>query len=54
MRIIKILPGEGENPEFAPDRKDQEGIECEGFLLMTFDKDQDLQSLHMDGSARRT
>ena len=34
--VVRILPGEGCNPEFAPDRKSQEGIKCNGFLLATF------------------
>jgi hypothetical protein len=34
--LIKILPGEGCNPDFAPDAEDQEGLELDGFVLMGF------------------
>lgn len=47
-KIIKILPGEGSNPEFAPDKEDQDGIECSGYLLMTF-ADDELKSVHLSG-----
>lgn len=35
-QIIKILPAEGTNPEFAPDKEEQEGIECDGYLVLGF------------------
>ena len=47
-KIIRILPAEGANPEFAPDRKQQEGIECDGYVLMCFVNEK-LSSLHIDG-----
>lgn len=40
--IIKVLPAEGSNPEFAQDAELQEGVECYGYVLMTFDKNHDL------------
>ena len=36
--IVKILPAEGTNPEFAPEQAMQKGIECHGFILLTFDE----------------
>lgn len=46
--IVKILPAEGSNPEFAPDPKEQEGIECYGYMMLLFDEDGDIRvsSLH--------
>ena len=34
--LIRILPAEGCNPDFAPDAEDQEGLELDGFVLMGF------------------
>ncbi len=42
--IIRVLPAEGSNPEFAPDPELQKGIECHGYVLMAFDKDHDLET----------
>lgn len=42
--IIRVLPAEGSNPEFAPDPELQKGIECHGYVLMTFDKNHDLET----------
>ena len=47
-KLIRILPTAECNPEFAPDKESQEGIECSGFLLMTFAGDE-LQSVHLSG-----
>ena len=41
--LIKILPAEGCNPEFAPDAKAQEGYEMSGFILMGFNEEAELQ-----------
>jgi len=46
-KIIKVLPAEGCNPEFAPDREAQEGTECKGYLLLCFGDDEKLSSVHM-------
>ena len=46
--IIKVLPAEGSNPEFAPEKELQEGIECYGFVLMTFDQDHDIETAIMN------
>lgn len=40
--IVKVMPAEGSNPEYAPEKELQEGIECHGFVLMTFDEEHDL------------
>jgi hypothetical protein len=45
--IIKVLPAEGSNPEFAPARELQAGVECYGYLLQTFDKEHSLNSACM-------
>lgn len=42
--IIKVLPAEGSNPEFAPEKVLQDGIECHGYVLMTFNEEHDLDS----------
>ena len=42
--IIKVLPAEGSNPEFAPGAELQEGIECHGYILMTFNKEHELET----------
>jgi len=34
--IVKILPGQDCNPEFAPDKSLQEGVECNGIFMLTF------------------
>jgi len=51
-RIIKILPAEGTNPEFAPDKEEQEGFECDGYLLLTF-TDEELHYIAMSGISTR-
>lgn len=38
--VVKIEPAEGSNPEFAPAKKEQEGIECTGYIVITFDGDE--------------
>ena len=35
--IIKILPAEGCNPEYAPESKAQAGTEADGFFLVCFE-----------------
>ena len=35
--VVKIEPAEGSNPEFAPAKTEQEGIECTGYIVITFD-----------------
>ena len=34
--IISVKPGKDCNPEFAPDIDLQNGVECEGFVIVTF------------------
>lgn len=51
--IVKIQPAEGSNPEFAPAKRLQEGTECDGFLLLTFDKDGKLKYSAMHGISRK-
>ena len=41
--IIKVLPAEGRNPDFAPEKELQDGIECHGYILMTFNKEHELE-----------
>ena len=36
--IVKVLPAEGCHPEFAPEGRILEGIECSGFLLAAIDE----------------
>lgn len=38
--VVKIVPAEGSNPEFAPAKAEQEGIECTGYIVITFDGDE--------------
>ena len=38
-RVIKVLPGEGCHPEFAPEIELQIGMECDGYFLMAFNND---------------
>jgi len=38
--VVKIEPAEGSNPEFAPAKVEQEGIECTGYIVITFDGDE--------------
>lgn len=38
--VVKIEPAEGSNPEFAPAKAEQEGIECTGYIVITFDGDE--------------
>jgi len=40
--IIKVLPAEGSNPDFAPEKELQDGIECHGYILMTFNEEHEL------------
>lgn len=47
--VIKVLPEEGCNPEFAPDEKMQEGLECCGFLVLAFDEDGKIDFSIMNG-----
>ena len=42
--IIKVLPAEGSNPEFAPDPELQKGIECYGYVLMTFNEEHEMET----------
>ena len=42
--IIKVLPAEGSNPEFAPEAELQEGIECHGYILMTFNNEHEMET----------
>ena len=42
--ILKVMPAEGSNPEFAPEQELQKGIECYGFVLMTFNEDHELET----------
>ena len=34
--IVRVLPAEGSNSEFAPDKDLQQGIECDGYVLLLF------------------
>lgn len=47
--LIKVLPADGCNPEFAPNEEEQHGMECKGYLLVTFDKDGDPEHEVMNG-----
>ena len=38
--VVKIEPAEGSNPEFAQAKAEREGIECTGYLVITFDGDE--------------
>lgn len=38
--VVKIEPAEGSNPEFAPAKAEREGIECTGYIVITFDGDE--------------
>lgn len=40
--VIRILPAEGCNPEFAPGQNEQEGMELAGYVLLGFDEEKDL------------
>lgn len=42
--IIKVLPAEGSNPEFAPDPELQKGVECYGYVLMTFNEEHEMET----------
>lgn len=42
--VVKVLPAEGCNPEFAPEQVMQQGIECHGFVLLTFDEKHELET----------
>ena len=42
--IVRVLPAEGSNPEYAPDAELQHGIECYGYILLTFDKEHDVET----------
>ena len=46
---IRFLPGEGCNPEFAPEKREQEGFECEGYFLLAFDENGELCSSLISG-----
>ena len=39
--IVKVLPAEGCHPEFAPEGRILDGIECSGFLLIAIDENVD-------------
>lgn len=43
-KIIKVLPAEGSNPEFAPEEELQQGVECYGYVLLTFDKEHEIET----------
>ena len=51
--IVKVLPAEGSNPEFAPGKYLQDGVECDGFLLLTFGKEGRLKSSALHGISRK-
>ena len=42
--IVYVKPAEGSNPEFAPEEELQKGVECYGYILLTFDKEHELST----------
>ena len=38
-KIVKVLPAEGANPEFKPDERLIEGIECRGMIMLLISND---------------
>ena len=38
--IIKVLPAEGCNEEYAPEKKEMDGIECDAYLILGFKKEE--------------
>ena len=39
--IVKVEPAEGCNPDFAPRKDLTDGIQCSGYVIITFDEDSD-------------
>jgi len=46
--LVKALPTDECNPEFAPDKALQDGVECAGYLLVPFDAEGDPISVGMN------